>query len=75
LRKNSQIILLIASDEQVISTKRSLELGIKSIADSSNTEFIRVKRLVELINYHNDYAKSILKVTKYRFISNLRGVK
>jgi protease secretion system outer membrane protein len=73
LRKNSQIVYFHASEEQVISIRRNLELGVKSIADLANAELVKSKRLVDLINYQGDYIKGILKMTKFKYISNLQG--
>ncbi len=53
---------LSAGKEQVNSSNRGLELGVKSIADIANAEFVFARKINDLISATQEYIKTSIKI-------------
>lgn len=71
-RQKAMLIGLSASLEQVNSSIRGYELGVRSIAESANAELSFARKMNELTLINQEYIRSLLKITKIElFVENL----
>jgi outer membrane protein TolC len=62
-RQKAMLAGLASGKEQVISNRRSFELGVKSIAESANAEFSFARRMAEVTSITQEYLKSVLRLS------------
>lgn len=67
-RQKAMLAGLASGKEQVNSSRRSFELGVKSIAEYANAELSFAKRMSEVISITQEYLKYILRIN-YKSIS------
>ncbi len=70
IKQNALFESYMSSLEQSKATRRSFELGVKSISDIAAIETILSRRLVELITNKQDYYRAIAKIQKSQFSIN-----
>jgi protease secretion system outer membrane protein len=63
-RQKAMLVGLSASLEQVNSSTRGFELGVRSIAESANAELSFARKMNELTLITQEYIRSLLKITK-----------
>lgn len=64
VRKKGLNELFKAAEEQLMATKRSYQLGVKTISDLASIQQLHTRRLVDLIIISQDYYKAMYKIKK-----------